>query len=216
VIIKKATYSSFFDIIPRQPIETEISVLASDFPLTKFKLFTVETKPSIIISTVNSITQGESFDLVLDVKILDVPLSDIKVNWDIQGAQIQEISETTDNNGKIKLTLIPDDADMIHVKATTFDFDQITASKVIPITKPGETSGNDGSLLENNLGLFLIPGVVIGGGILIRKKNLLEPISERFPVVESVLNRFGEIFERLGIMEKIETIKEKIPIIKDR
>ena len=219
VIIKKATYSSFFDIIPRQPIETEISVLASDFPLTKFNLFTVETKPSIIISTVNSITQGESFDLVLDVKILDVPLSDIKINWDIQGAQIQEISETTDNNGKIKLTLIPDDADMIHVKATTSDFDQITASKEIPITKPGETSGisgNDGNLLENNLGLFLIPGVVIGGGILIRKKNLLEPISERFPVVESVLNRFGEIFERLGIMEKIESIKEKIPIIKDR
>ncbi len=167
----------------------------------------------------NSITQGESFDLVLDVKILDVPLSDIKINWDIQGAQIQEISETTDNNGKIKLTLIPDDADMIHVKATTSDFDQITASKEIPITKPGETSGisgNDGNLLENNLGLFLIPVIVIGGGILIRKKNLLEPISERFPVVESVLNRFGEIFERLGIMEKIESIKEKIPIIKDR
>jgi len=219
VIIKKATYSSFFDIIPLSTVETEISVLASDFPLAKFNLFTVETKPSLIISTVNSITQGESFDLVLDAKILDVPLSDIKVNWDIQGAQIQEISETTDNDGKIKLTLIADDADRIKVKATTSDFDQITASKEIPITKLGETSGmsgNEGNLLENNLGLILIPVVVIGIGILIRKKNLLEPISDRFPVVESVLNRFGEIFERLGIMEKFETIKEKIPIIKNR
>ena len=219
VIIKKATYSSFFDIIPLSTVETEISVLASDFPLAKFNLFTVETKPSLIISTVNSITQGESFDLVLDAKILDVPLSDIKVNWDIQGAQIQEISETTDNDGKIKLTLIADDADRIKVKATTSDFDQITASKEIPITKPGETSGisgNEGNLLESNLGLILIPVVVIGIGILIRKKNLLEPISDRFPVVESVLNRFGEIFERLGIMEKFETIKEKIPIIKNR
>jgi len=218
VIIKKATYSSFFDIIPQSTVETEISVLASDFPLAKFNLFTVETKPSLIISTVNSITQGESFDLVLDAKILDVPLSDIKVNWDIQGAQIQEISETTDNDGKIKLTLIADDTDRIKVKATTSDFDQITVSKEIPITKPGETSeisGNEGDLLENHLWLILIP-VVIGIGILIRKKNLLEPISDRFPVVESVLNRFGEIFERLGIMEKFETIKEKIPIIKNR
>ena len=220
VIIKKATYSSFFDIIPRQTIETEISVLASDFPLTKFKLFTVETKPSLIISTVNSISPGESFDLVLDVKILDVPLSDIKVNWDIQGAQIQEISETTDNSGKIKLTLIADDADRIKVKAITSDFNQITASKEIQITKPGETSseisGSGGNLLENNLGFILIPVVIIGIAVLIRKKNLLEPISDRFPVVESVLNRFGEIFERLGILERLETIKEKIPVIKNR
>ena len=119
VIIKKGTYSSFFDIIPLSTVESEISVLASDFPLAKFNLFTVETKPSLIISTVNSITQGESFDLVLDAKILDVPLSDIKVNWDIQGAQIQEISETTDNDGKIKLTFIADDTHRIKVKGFT-------------------------------------------------------------------------------------------------
>ena len=220
VIIKKATYSSFFDIIPKQAIETEISVLASDFPLSKFDLFTVETKPSLILSTVNSITQGESFDLVLDAKILDVPLGDIKINWDIQGAQIQEIPETTDNNGKIKLTLIADDAERIIVKASTSEFNQITVSKEIPITKPGETAPgapvNEGNLLQNNLWLILIPVVVIGIGILIRKKNLLEPISDRFPVVESILNRFGDIFERLGIMERFETIKEKIPIIKNR
>jgi len=220
VIIKKATYSSFFDIIPKQIVETEISVLASDFPLSKFSLFTVETKPSLIISTVNSITQGESFDLVLDAKISDVPLSDIKVNWDIQGAQIQEISETTDNNGKIKLTLVADDAGTVKVKATTPDFNQITASKEIPITKPGETSqeisGNEGNFLQNNLVLIIIPVVLIGIGILIRKKNLLEPISDRFPVVESVLNKFGDIFERVGIMERFESIKEKIPIIKNR
>jgi len=71
------------------------------------------------------------------------------------------------------------------------------------------------SLLQNNLWLILIP-VVFGIGILIRKKNLLEPIFDRFPVVENILNRFGDIFERLGIMGRFETIKEKIPIIKNR
>jgi hypothetical protein len=59
VIIKKGTYNSFFDIIPKQVVKTEISVLASDFPLSKFNLNTVETNPSLIISTVNSITAGE-------------------------------------------------------------------------------------------------------------------------------------------------------------
>ena len=216
VIIKKGTYNSFFDIIPKQAVETEISVLASDFPLSKFNLNTVETNPSLIISTVNSITAGESFDLVLDVKILDVPLSNIEVNWDIQGAQIQEISEMTDNNGKIKLTLIADDVETINVKATTFDFDQLTVSKEIKITKPGEASqGNEGNLLWNNMILMLIPGVVIGS-ILLRKRGLLEPITDRLPIVDSAFNRFDEIIERLKITDRFETIKEKIPIIKNR
>ena len=57
----------------------------------------------------NSIVAGESFDLVLDAKILDIPLENMAVNWNVEGAQIQEISETTDSNGKIKLTLIADD-----------------------------------------------------------------------------------------------------------
>ncbi len=220
VVIKKGTYNSFFDIIPEQTVETEISILASDFPLSKFNLNTVETNPSLIISTVNSIAAGEPFDLVLDAKILDVPLSNVEINWDIQGAQIQEISKITDDNGKIKLSLIAEDAETITIHATTSNFDQITASKEIKITSPDEpiqgVVETEKNIIEDNIVLILIPGVVIGSGILLRKRSLLEPISDRFPIVESVLNRFDEIFERLEISEKFETIKEKIPIIKNR
>ena len=220
VIIKKGTYNSFFDIIPEQTVETEISILASDFPLSKFNLNTVETNPSLIISTVNSIAAGELFDLVLDAKVLDVPLSNVEINWDVQGAQIQEISKITDDNGKIKLSLIAEDAETITVRATTSEFDQITASKEIKITSSGETGQGvvetEKNVLEDNMVLILIPGVVIGSSILLRKRSLLEPISDRFPIVESFLNRFDEIFERLELSEKFETIKEKIPIIKNR
>ena len=219
VIVKKGTYNSFFEIIPRDVVETEISVLASDFPLSKFKLNTVETNPSLIISTVNSITAGEPFDLVLDAKILDVPLSNVEINWDIQGAEIQEISKVTDSNGKIKLTLIANDVESINVQATALEFDQITASKEIKITKPGEASqGNseNSNVLENNVVLILIPGAVIGSSILLRKRGLLDPVSDRFPIVESVFSRIDEIIERLEFTERFEAIKEKIPIIKDR
>ena len=72
------------------------------------------------------------------------------------------------------------------------------------------------SYFESNLGFILIPGVVIGSGILLRKRSLLEPLAERFPVIESALDRIDEIFERLEISERMESIKEKIPIIKDR
>lgn len=220
VTIKKGTYNSFFDIIPKQTVETEISILASDFPLSKFSLNTVETNPSLIISTVNSIIAGEPFDLVLDAKVLDVPLSNVEIDWDIQGAQVQQISKITDNNGKIKLSLIADDAEMITVRATTSGFDQITVSKEIKITNQGETvqgiSENDENVIENNMVLILIPGAVIGSSILLRKRGLLEPISDRFPIVERIFNRFDEIFERLEISEKLETIKERIPIIKNR
>jgi hypothetical protein len=219
VVIKKGTYNTFFDIIPQQVVQTEISVLASDFPLSKFNLNTVETNPSLIISTVNSITSGESFDLVLDAKILDIPLSNIEVKWDIQGAQIQEISEITNDNGKIKLTLIADDVESIKVQATTSEFDQLTVSKEIKIIKTGETplvSSEQENPLGENAALILIPGAVIGSSILLRKRGLLEPISERFPIVESVFSRFDELFERIGITERFDAIKEKIPIIKDR
>ncbi len=64
--------------------------------------------------------------------------------------------------------------------------------------------------------LILIPGALIGSSILLRKKGLLEPITDRFPIIESVFSRFDEIFERLEITERFETIKEKIPIIKNR
>lgn len=225
VIIKKGTYSSFFDIIPQKTSEAQISVLASDFPLSKFDLNTVETTPSLIISTVNSIAAGEAFDLVLDAKILDVPLGNLNINWDVQGAQIQDASQTTDENGKIKITLVANDEENIRVQATSSDFDQISTSKVIQITKDGETpqmvSGDDsadpqGNILQDNLGFVLIPGVVIGTGILIRKRNLLEPLSDRFPVIESALNRVDELFERLEFTERLENLKEKIPIIKNR
>ena len=220
VTIKKGTYNSFFEITPQKTVETEISILASDFPLSKFSLNTVETNPSLIISTVNSIAAGEPFDLVLDAKVLDVPLGNVEVNWDIQGAQIQEIAKITDSNGKIKLSLIADDAEVITVRATTSEFDQITVSKEIKITMPGETAQgdveNEGNFVENNVVLILIPGAVIGSSILLRKRGLLEPISDRFPLIESLFNRFDSIFERLEISEKFETIKEKIPVIKNR
>ncbi len=220
VTIKKGAYNSFFDIVPKQTTQTEISILASDFPLSKFTINTVETNPSLIISSVNSIPSGETFDLVLDAKILDVPISNVEINWDIQGAQIQEISKITDNNGKIKLSLVADDAEMIIVRATASEFEQVTTSKQIVITASGEpvtgTLQNEDNLLGNNMVLILIPGVVIGSSILLRKRGFLEPISERFPIVENILEKFDAMFERFEFSEKFETIKEKIPIIKNR
>ncbi len=220
VTIKKGAYNSFFDIVPKQTTQTEISILASDFPLSKFTINTVETNPSLIISSVNSIPSGETFDLVLDAKILDVPISNVEINWDIQGAQIQEISKITDKNGKIKLSLVADDGEMITVRATASEFGQITTSKQIKITASGEpvtgTLQNEDNLLGNNMVLILIPGVVIGSSILLRKRGLLEPISERFPIVENILEKFDAMFERFEFSEKFETIKEKIPIIKNR
>jgi len=229
VTIKKGTYNAFFDIIPNQKTITEISVLASDFPLSKFNLNTVETDPSLIISTVNTIEAGKPFDLVLDAKILDVPIGNVEVKWDIQGAEIQQISDATDNNGKIKVSLIAGDADKISIKATTADFNQVTVAKEISVTKPGEapipTLENNpinsnpvtpSNPIENNIGFILIPGLAVGGTILIRKRSLLEPLAERFPIIERALDRVDEIFERFEISERFETIKEKIPIIKNR
>jgi len=219
VTVKKGTYHSLFDIIPKKVVKTEISVLASDFPLSKFNINTVETTPTLIISTVNSIVVGEEFDLVLDAKILDVPLENIIIDWNIQGAQVQEISESTDSAGKIKLTLTANDVERIQIQAKALDFDQITISKEIIVTKSagpvGSTVENE-NLLENNMVFILVPGAVIGSSILLRKRGLLDPVTERFPIVESIFSRFDDLLERLEFAERFEGIKEKIPIIKNR
>ena len=229
VIIKKGSYNAFFNIIPKENAITEISVLASDFPLSKFNLNTVETNPTLIISTVNAIESGKLFDLVLDAQILEVPIENVKVNWDIQGAEIQQILDVTDSNGKIKVSLIAGDAEKINIKATASDFNQITVSKEIAVTKPGVApltltennqestkASNETNSIESNYGFILIPGIVVGSTILIRKRSLLGPLAERVPIIEKTLDKFDELFERMEITERLETIKEKIPIIKNR
>ena len=219
ITIPKGDYKVLFDIIPQKPLQTEISVLASDFPLSTFTVNTVETNPSLILSTVNSIGVGEVFDLVLDAKILDVPLSNLGIDWEVQGAEIQQISQTTDANGKIKISLVAQDADMINVKATTQEYGQISISKDISVTKPGEIivpAPQPTNPIEENMGFILIPGVVIGSSILIRKRGLLEPLAERIPALESALDKIDELFERIEFTERIEAIKEKIPILRGR
>lgn len=229
VTIKKGSYNAFFDIIPKQKVQTEISVLASDFPLSKFTLNTVETNPSLIISTVNAIESGKVFDVVIDAKILDIPIENVKINWEVQGAEIQQISEVTDQNGKVKATLIAGNSDHISIKATSGDSNQISTVKEITITKPnvilqpetGSTldnplSSTKSNPIENLYGIILIPGIVVGSTILLRKRSLLEPLADRFPAVESFLDRVDEVFERIGISEKFESLKEKLPIIKNR
>ncbi|MHA7733881.1 hypothetical protein [Nitrosopumilus sp. S6] len=218
VTVKKETYNSFFEIVPSQTKTSEIAILASGFPLAKFNLNSIDIKPSLTISTVNSVDVGNTFDLVVDAKIANTPLSNVKLEWDVQGAEIQEIKEFTDNAGKAKISLVAEDSESIQVKVTTHEFDDIiTASKEIITTQANESvQKSQGGFGGNELGLILIPGIVIGGGILIRKKSLLEPISERFPIVERVLTVFDEIIDEIDLMGKASEIKEKIPIIKDR
>ena len=109
--------------------------------------------------------------------------------------------------------------DRIKVQATTSEYEQITVSKDITIIKSTEPVAGvteNKNILENNGIFILIPGAVIGSSILLRKKGLLDPLSERFSVVESLFNRFDELFERLEFTERFESIKEKIPVLKNR
>ncbi|MDX1596689.1 MAG: hypothetical protein R3327_07095, partial [Nitrosopumilaceae archaeon] len=223
VTIKSGEYNSFFTINPQQSENSEISILASDFPLSKFQLVTTQTKPTLTISTVNSIEPGKQFDLVLDARIGSVPLSDLEIEWSVVGADIEDLITTTNTDGKIKLTLTPNTENMITIHAKTAKYGEISTEKQVTINTLSNGDGlnqeltdNDQQGLTNNLGFILIPGLAIGSGILIKKKNLLEPLSERFPIIDKVLSSIDELIERLEITERFSDIKEKIPIIKDR
>ena len=211
VVIRKGEYYALFDVKSIAEGKTEIATLATDLSLSKFNLDVSSIIPNIVITSKDFVDPNTSFDITLAATYANTPLNGMNVVWEVQGAEIQKKMSVTDTNGNVVISLLAKDPNKIDVKATVSSsgYNQAVVSKQISILQPlnanGETlAKSDQSVLSmsgiNPLFIILPVAAAAAGGIFfLKKKNMLEGITEK-----------------ISFTEKVSDVKEKITQLRER
>jgi hypothetical protein len=208
VTIKKGDYYSLFDVTSKNAGTTELSVLSNELPLAKFDIDVTSLTPDIVIDSTDHVDPNITFDSTLTAQYQNAPLSGLKVDWSVKGAKIQSMDSITDKDGKAKISLFSQDPTTITIQASVAGgiFSATTVSKDIAVNPPliqgpSTTSPNTNSfsIMGINPLFIIIPGAAAAGGIILKKKNMLDGMSEKMNLGE----KFLEIKERIsGMREK--------------
>ncbi|HET6458604.1 MAG TPA: hypothetical protein VFG24_06975 [Nitrosopumilaceae archaeon] len=205
VVIKKGTYYSFFDTDAKSAGKAEISVLTSELPLSKFDVDITSLTPEASISSTDFVDSNSNFDATVTVQYHAIPLSGLKVDWKVQGGKIQNMDSMTNKDGKAMVSLISDDPNKVSIEASVSGgaYDIITVNKDITVKPPLNSESASVQSAGTNTGGFSIAGInplfivipvaIAVGGIVLKKKNMLDGITEKLPILEKVI----EIKERL-------------------
>jgi len=206
VVIKKGDYYITFDIKANTIGTTELSVLATNLPLSKYEISVDSVTPQMTINSQDYVNPNTVFDLSITVQQLSSPLSGMNVEWNIQGAEIQTMESITDQNGIARISLLSQDPTKIDVQASVSGhmFSVSTVSKQININQPLDgstnTSNNPMFGLTGLTPIFIIIPVAaaIVGIVFLKKKNMLNGLTEKISVTE----RINEAKERISHLRK--------------
>ncbi len=213
VTVKGGTYYSTFVVQPKSAGTTELSVLDNELPLAKYTVSVVSLSPAIGIVSNDYTNPNASLEATATVHYHDKPLSGVSVEWNVNGAQIQSKETITDENGNAKISLIAQDPTKITIQVTAQGgiYGIASASKDVNVNQPLVSSSGGASAAQSGSGsqlsvlginpLFIIIPVAAGAGgfFFLKKKNMLEGISEKISFAE----RFSEIKERIpGLKER--------------
>lgn len=200
VVIKKGDYYTLFDVGAKAVGTTELAVLASDLPLTKFELTTDSIIPQLSIVSQDYVNPNTVFDLSLNAQHLNSPLSGMNVEWSVQGAEIQQMDSLTNENGIARISLLAQDPYKINVQASVSGgmFPTSTVSKEVTINLPiesGTTSMPVFGLGGINAIFLIIPvAAAVGCIVVLKKKNMLNGLTEKI----SVLEKINDVKERIS------------------
>ncbi|MEX0910927.1 MAG: Ig-like domain-containing protein, partial [Nitrosopumilaceae archaeon] len=191
VTIKKGDYYTLFDVEANAVGQTELSVLASDLPLSKFVIGVEKVLPEITISSPDYVNPNTNFDLTITVQQANSPLSNMNVEWSVQGAEIQNMESVTDENGIARISLFSQDPTKVDVQASVSGglFPSSVVSKQVNVNIPLESTASSSGLPMLNIGInpifIIIPvAAAVGGIIVLKKKNMLSGLTEKISVIE--------------------------------
>ncbi|MEX1053672.1 MAG: Ig-like domain-containing protein [Nitrosopumilaceae archaeon] len=201
VTIKKGDYYTLFDVEANAVGQTELSVLASDLPLSKFVIGVEKVLPEITISSPDYVNPNTNFDLTITVQQANSPLSNMNVEWSVQGAEIQNMESVTDENGIARISLFSQDPTKVDVQASVSGglFPSSVVSKQVNVNIPLESTASSSGLPMLNIGInpifIIIPvAAAVGGIIVLKKKNMLSGLTEKISVIEKI----NEVKERIS------------------
>lgn len=215
VSIKKGTYYTTFNATVKKSGSAEIAVLSENIPLSKFNISVISFKPDISIQSPDFSEANHPLVATVSATYEQKPLQGLKVEWTASGATIQNMDSITDSNGNAKITLVWANPGSGHIVATVSggSYESTVVTKDVqvnaPLTPviPSEQSENKSqnqsqgafTVMGINPLLFAIP-VAAGIGVFVFKKKEL----------------VGGFMEKIGLVDKISEIKEKIMELRRR
>jgi hypothetical protein len=212
VQIKNGSYYATFDAHSKASGTAEIAVLADEIPLSKFDITTTSYPPVVSIDAADHADNDNPLTATLSATYNQLPLTGLSVDWTVTGGKIQNKDSLTNQDGKATISLITDDPNTVNIQASVSGgpYQTITATKQISINPPLSSVSPSGQSAQNNpppnqqpnsftiMGispiLFVIPGAAAATFVVLKKKNMLEGISERINITE----KFSEMKEKMS------------------
>ncbi|MGI0018819.1 MAG: hypothetical protein ACREA1_08920 [Nitrosotalea sp.] len=194
ITIEKGQYYAPIDITPNAVGTSQVSVLADDMPLSTYKIIVDSLSPTLNLSAPTSALSGETFMASVTAQDHGDPLKNMKVQWKVSGAIIQNSDSVTNQNGTANIVLLPNAGSTVSIatNATGLGYIPSHVSKMVTVngTELDSSSSNAttsglsalGSV-QTNLksfkvgGIDTLPIIVLGtiaiSGVLIKKKSML-------------------------------------------
>lgn len=197
ITIKKGEYYALFDVEAKKTGKTELAVLTSEIPLSKFDISIDSLIPVLSWSSQDYVNQNTNFDVTITAQYSNSPLSGLNVEWSVQGAAIQNMDSITNENGMATISLLSQDPTKVDVQAIVSGeiFGTTTVNKQINVNLPLEPVPSSSTFDIGGINplLIIIPVAAAAAFIILKKKGMLEGMTEK-----------------LNLGEKISEIKEKL------
>jgi hypothetical protein len=208
VQVRNGSYYATFDAYSGEAGTAEIAVLADGIPLSKYDITATSYTPTVSIDSADHADNKYPLTATVTATYNQLPLAGLSVNWTVTGGTIKTQDSLTDQNGNAKISLITNDPDTVSITASVGGgpYSTVTTTKQISINQPlipaTNSTGQSAQANTQSTGftvmgvsplIFVIPGAAAGAFIVMKKRNMLEGISERF---SEITERFTAMRER--------------------
>lgn len=198
ITISKGRYYTSFPVTPNAVGTAQVSIIADDLPLSTYKIKVEDLSPTLNMVMPNSTLPGETFIASVTAKDHGDPLKNMKIQWKVNGATVQNSDSVTNQDGMANIALVPNSGYTLTLGTNASGLGYTTAhiSKTIRINGTGvdanSSNTNATSVVKSNLsqagvqsilklfkinGMDTLPIIVLStiaiGGVLIKKNSLL-------------------------------------------
>jgi hypothetical protein len=212
VQIPKGSYYVTFEGDSKAAGTDEIAALADGIQLSKFDITVTSFTPVVTIVAPDRTDNNTPITATITATYNQLPLSGLNVNWKITGATTKNMDTLTKQDGTATISLIAHDPNAVNIVADVGGgaYQVVTTTKQVVINPPLQPAVTTPSTTESNpsptgltiLGfsplLFVIPGAGAAAFIVLKKKNMLEGISERI----SITDKFSTIKDRMSELKQ--------------
>lgn len=167
------------DVIPISPGTAEISLVSEGLPILTDEILIEEITPTIQITSVDMVDEGDSFLVSIIAKQNGSPLRDAPVHWDLEGGITTISDEYTGPTGEAIASILSTSDESVKILATIDGpIQSAFASKIVQVnaTTIEVLNESDDSFKKPEMAgvdpiLFIVPALIVGMVLYMKKKS---------------------------------------------